>query len=726
MNDLGKDVEPVTLGDGAGTSRARKGEASLSLPLIILRIGLLFFLAESLVMLGMLAWKPDIPDILAAILDATMATLLAGPLAYLWVVRPYYEAKAAPQKRAVEEWRHVAEDLKASGETFRAICSTAQDAIVAVDDDATVIYWNESAEELFGYTAEEVTGKFRITEIIPDEYREQFQRGFARFRETGEGPAVGAIKRFNAVDRNGREFPIEHSLSAVRLDGRWFGISMIRDVSRRVAAEEGLNRLAHYNELILDAAGEGIYGLDTEGRTTFVNAAAAHMVGWEAADLIGKRLHDIIHHTRPDGTPYPAEDCPNYAAFKDGATHQVREELFWRKDGTSFPVSYVSTPIIEDDGSLVGAVVVFKDISERKKAEEDVKRERDFSRSVIDSLPGVFYLIGEDGRFKLWNANFEEVSGYSAAEVGAITAMDFFEGDEKDFVVKKMREVMVRGEAVVDATIVTKDGRRLPYHLTGRRCDVSGAPCIIGMGIDISEHLEMEEALKASNQELEQFAYVASHDLQEPLRMITSYNQLLSKRYGDQLEGDAKEFLAFSVEGARRMQRLIRDLLDYSRVGRMGRPFEATDLGRVMEEVEANLAARIADQNARLTWGDLPTLQADTSQISRLLQNLVGNALKYSPPDRTPEVTVTARRSKDFWEVAVSDNGIGIPPDQSSRIFLIFQRLHGRGEYEGTGIGLAICQRIVDRHGGRIWVESSPGEGSIFRFTLPVKQRQPS
>ncbi|MCW5907135.1 MAG: PAS domain S-box protein [Chitinophagales bacterium] len=224
--------------------------------------------------------------------------------------------------------------------------------------------------------------------------------------------------------------------------------------------------------------------------------------------------------------------------------------------------------------------------------------------------------------------------------------------------------------------------------------------------------------LQRSNEELEQFAYVASHDLQEPLRMISSYVQLISKRIESGKTEGLGEYMQFAIGGVNRIQALINDLLQYSRVNRKGNPFAPVDLNEVMKIVTAHLMNRISETGAKVTFGEMPIVNGDSFQLIRLLQNLTENAIKFKVPDRTPEVHVFAEDRGDYWKIAVKDNGIGIDDKFYSRIFVIFQRLHAREDYEGTGIGLAVCKKIVERHGGEIWVESKTGEGSTFFFTI--------
>jgi light-regulated signal transduction histidine kinase (bacteriophytochrome) len=223
--------------------------------------------------------------------------------------------------------------------------------------------------------------------------------------------------------------------------------------------------------------------------------------------------------------------------------------------------------------------------------------------------------------------------------------------------------------------------------------------------------------LQRSNQELEQFAYVASHDLKEPVRMVISYLQLIEKRYADKLDDQGRQFLHFAVDGGQRMQTLIMDLLTYARVGSEKKPFQQVDLGAVLGSVIADLQVAITESGATITHDAMPTVTGDPAQLGRVLQNLIANSIKFRG-EKAPRIHVSALREGQDWRIGVSDNGIGIEPQYFERIFVIFQRLHGRTEYPGTGIGLAVCKRIVERHGGRIWVESEFGKGTTFYFTI--------
>ncbi len=268
---------------------------------------------------------------------------------------------------------------------------------------------------------------------------------------------------------------------------------------------------------------------------------------------------------------------------------------------------------------------------------------------------------------------------------------------------------------------------RLEELVEGRTAELARA--IEDLEREVTERKQAEERLKRtledlarSNRELEQFAYVASHDLQEPLRMVASFTQLLAKRYQGKLDADADDFIGYAVEGANRMQKLIQDLLSYSRLGTQGKEFQPTNCETVLDKALENLQAAIEETGAVITHDPLPTVMADEAQLLQLFQNLLSNAIKFHG-EESPRVHVSAEEKDGNWVFSVKDNGIGMDPKYFELVFVIFQRLQARDEYPGTGIGLAITKRIVHRHGGKIWAESEPGKGSTFFFTIPIVRR---
>jgi len=344
-------------------------------------------------------------------------------------------------------------------------------------------------------------------------------------------------------------------------------------------------------------------------------------------------------------------------------------------------------------------------------------------------------IIGEmlDGTIISWNQGAERIYGYSADEIIGKPISIFIEPDRPDEIPKILDRIK-RGQKIdhYETVRVEKDGKQINISLTVSPVK-DASDKIIGASTiarDITERKRIEEELKKtmaelerSNAELERFVYVASHDLQEPLRMVASYTQLLEKHYKDKLDADANDFINFAVDGAKRMQQLINDLLAYSRVGTQGKPFEFTDCEAVFEAAVANLDVTIKENKAKVTHDSLPMVMADKGQLVQVFQNLIGNAIKFRGK-QPPRVHVSAQPDKDKWAFSVKDNGIGIDPQYFERIFIIFQRLHS--EVPGTGTGLAIAKRIVERHGGRIWIESEPGKGSTFYFTMPMKGEKSS
>jgi len=338
--------------------------------------------------------------------------------------------------------------------------------------------------------------------------------------------------------------------------------------------------------------------------------------------------------------------------------------------------------------------------------------------------------VDEDQRIVLFNQGAEDIFGYSREEV---------EGQPLVMVLperaRTVHEQHVRafGEAAVSARRMgqrqeivglRKNGEEFPAEASISRVEVDGHRLYTVVLRDVTERRlaasELDryaDELARSNEDLERFAYVASHDLQEPLRMVASYTQLLARRYGGRLDSDADEFIGYAVDGVNRMRELIDDLLTYSRVGREGRERGPVDLGRVFARTLSNLQVILEESQGIVTRDELPTVDGDEPQLIQLFQNLIGNALKFRGAE-TPRVHVGVEKGDDGWTLSVSDNGIGFDPAHHERAFTVFQRLHNRRDYPGTGIGLAIARRVVERHGGRIWAESELGKGSTFRFTL--------
>ncbi len=367
---------------------------------------------------------------------------------------------------------------------------------------------------------------------------------------------------------------------------------------------------------------------------------------------------------------------------------------------------------------------------ERRQAKEALRETHELLQTVIQASPLATIVVDANGAITVWNPAAERLLGWSAPEVLGRPIPTLPADEQEDY--RALRGRAFRGETVigVETRHRTKDGLLIDVSLS--LAPLSDSPGkiagMVAIIADITRRKQVEETLRQqaeqlarSNKELEQFAYVASHDLQEPLRIVSSYVQLLARRYRGKLDSEADEFIAFTVEGANRMKALINDLLAYSRVGTRGKELAPVAMDEIFDRAVSNLQLTIQESGASVTHDPLPQVVADDQQMVQLLQNLIGNAVKFRSKEPS-RVHIGARQQDEHWLFFVRDNGIGLDPKYAERIFIIFQRLHSRDEYPGTGIGLAICHKIVERHGGRIWAESKPGKGATFYFTLrPVE-----
>lgn len=353
-------------------------------------------------------------------------------------------------------------------------------------------------------------------------------------------------------------------------------------------------------------------------------------------------------------------------------------------------------------------------------------------RNLFDNASDAIITTDVEDNVTSWNRSAEKIFGWTAQEVMGKNLTHLIVPPDLQAARDKIVRDTVSGRVVsgIDVVRRRKDGKEVDVSLTVSPIrdinqDIIGISDVVR---DITERKQAEEKLKQtmeelvrSNKELEQFAYVASHDLQEPLRMVVSYLQLIEKRYKAKLDADADEFIGYAVDGATRMQKLINDLLAYSRVGTHGKPMEPTDCELIFDQAVSNVEIAITESKAVVTHDPLPAVMADGGQLLQLFQNLIANAVKFRG-GKPPVIHVGVKRNKNEWLFSVRDNGIGIDMQYAERIFGIFQRLHGRNEYPGSGIGLAVCKKIVERHGGRISVESEPGKGSTFYFTIPIRR----
>lgn len=373
---------------------------------------------------------------------------------------------------------------------------------------------------------------------------------------------------------------------------------------------------------------------------------------------------------------------------------------------------------------------VNRDLTQLRKTKEELREsETRYYLLVNEIVDYAIIMLDPSGTILSWNKGAKKIKGYNEQEViGKNFSMFYTDDEKKEHVPEKiLDEARKNGKYNGTGWRIRKDKSRFWADVTITKLTDSNEELkgFVKITRDLSERRRVEEEiiqkseeLERSNTELEQFAYVASHDLQEPLRMITSYVQLLEKHYKDKLDQDAHDFINFAVDGARRMQTLIYSLLEYSRINRV-KPFEHIDLDDTLDEVIKDLELSINDSHAKITWDKLPVIYGDKILIGQLFLNLIANAIKFRR-QAPPEIHISCKKKNNFYHFSVSDNGIGIKKEYCEKIFIIFQRLHSKDKYPGTGIGLAICKKIVERHGGTIWVESDLNKGSVFQFTIKI------
>ncbi|QLG26261.1 PAS domain S-box protein [Halorarum halophilum] len=608
--------------------------------------------------------------------------------------RREYEQRLEGQAERLERQRDELE--RELDDVFERI----DDAFYALDDEFRYEYVNDHAEAHLGEPERTLIGRrpwevFDVDESAP--LFDRFEEAFAtqepmRFEHYSEELEIWAMVRI---------YPSESGLSVY-----------FEDITQRRERERELERVYDLLERAERIADIGGWEIDPDTRDVF----------WT------EHLFDILEVSSDEEPPldealdvYHDEDRPIVEraveeALRSGEPFDIESRFQAPSDEVRW-LRIIGEPDVED-GEVVSLRGAVQDVTERKGREQELQRVRDRMEFALNATDAIVWD---------WNVDEDRTSFYPSAESlygTPVENWDDFIGivhpDDREQVEEGIREALETGEPKSDEIRIDRDGEERWIEAPGRPIqDEDGSTRMVGVARDITERKTFERQLRESNERLEQFAYAASHDLQEPLRMVSSYLQLLEDRYGDELDEDGREFLEFAVDGADRMREMIAALLEYSRVDTQGKPFEPVDLESVLADVLADLQFRIEEHAAEITDEELPTVEGDDSQLRQVLQNLLSNALEYSD-DAPPRVHVSTERAGGEWILSVSDEGIGVDPDDHERIFEVFERLHTREEHAGTGIGLALCKRIVERHGGEIWVDSEPGEGATFSFTLPA------
>jgi PAS domain S-box-containing protein len=608
---------------------------------------------------------------------------------------------------------------------YRGLLEAAPDAMVVVNVAGEIVLLNVQAEKRFGYSRDELVGQ-KVKNIIPQGFAERIISDGTRSAADALAQQIGTGIELIGRRKDGSEFPIEIMLSPLESPEGILVTAAIRDISVRKSAETHLAQMEGRYRGLLEAAPDAMVVVNVGGEIVLLNVQAEKRFGYSRDELVGQKVKNIIpqgfaERIISDGTRSAAEAL----AQQIGTGIEL---IGRRKDSSEFPIEIMLSPLESPEGILVTAAI--RDISVRKGAETHLAQMEGRYRGLLEAAPDAMVVVNPGGDIVLLNVQAEKQFGYGRDElVGQKVKNIIPEGFAERIIADGTRSA---AEALaqqigtgIELVARRKDGSVFPIEIMLSPLESPEGILVTAAIRDISvrqaaeaDLLQKIDELNMSNEELGKFAYIASHDLQEPLRMVASYTQLLSRRYKGKLDAEADEFIAFAVDGANRMQRLIQDLLSYSRVGTKGQELLDTSSEEALQRALVNLRSAVEESGALVTHDPLPTVMADGTQLIQLFQNLIGNAIKYQKPG-VPRVHISVVRSgAKQWTFSVKDNGLGIEPQYFEKIFGMFQRLHKREEFAGTGIGLAICKKIAERHGGNISVESEPGQGSTFSFAL--------
>jgi PAS domain S-box-containing protein len=615
---------------------------------------------------------------------------------------------------------------------YPGLMEAAPDAMVISDSNGRIVMVNVETEILFRYRREELIGRpFEV--LIPEQFRSKHQEYREQYVAQARTRTLGENLELWGLRKDATEFPVEISLSPLETQEGLCIASSIRDATQRKRTEQALRESEERLRLLVSNVKDcAIFMLDPEGRIISWNEGAERAKGYRAEEVIGSHFSLF----------YTADDCARgkpALALKTAAEQGFFEEEGWRvrKDRSRFWAHAVLTALRDDNGHLRGFGKFTRDITLRKEAEEALRASEETLRLAIEAA-GMGTWSWNVARDEInWSEKFRSLLGLSPdAELTYQGFLDATHPGDRRRLDQSFKGTLEHGAPYdIEFRAVWPDSSVHWIAAKGRaERSPEGVPVDMqGIVMDVTGRKTAEEAqkrreamerrgveLKRSNDDLQQFAYVAAHDLQEPLRMVASYTQLLAQRYKGRLDSDADEFIAYAVDGAHRMQLLIADLLAYCRVETKGKELRETASEGALAQALLNLQGTLQESGGVVTHDSLPTVFADGAQLVQLFQNLVGNAIKYHGAS-PPRVHVSAKNGGEEWTFSVRDNGLGIDPQYFDKIFVMFQRLHGREEFSGTGIGLTVCKKIAERHGGRIWVESEPGKGSTFYFALPAK-----
>ena len=590
---------------------------------------------------------------------------------------------------------------------YETIVETVNDGIYTVDEEDRFTMVNDAYTELTGYSRDELLGSH--VSLVADE--DTIERVQVLEESISEGSIDEPMMEATLRTADGGRVPAEATFSMLPGDERE-RIGVARDITERKERERALEESEARFRMLAENLEEMVWieSVDTR-ELLYLNPATEKIWGRDREWLYDNpaAFLETVHPDDRQRVAQAYEAVPDDGFDEEYRIVRTDDEVRW--------LNVQAVPVRNEEHRIRRIVGIADDITERKERERALAESERRYRTLAENFPnGAVGLFDDDLRYTAVGGELLDSTGVSPEERIGNSVYDIY----PDHLVEETEpyfEAALEGEAN-SFEVEYHDRHLFAYTLPVRNDDEE---VLAGMLVvqDVTERREYQHQLEESNERLEQFAYAASHDLQEPLRMVMSYLQLIESRYGDALDEDGEEFLEFAVDGAERMRAMIDGLLEYSRIETRGDPFEPVDLNNVLDNVREDLQMRIDESNAEITTDDLPCVDGDDSQLRQVFQNLLNNAIEYSE-DEPPQVDISARRDEDQWIISVQDEGIGIDPDEQERIFEVFQRLHTHDEHSGTGIGLALSQRIVERHGGEIWVDSEPDEGSTFSFTIPT------
>lgn len=604
---------------------------------------------------------------------------------------------------------------------YRLLAENITDVIWVLDiQENRFTYISPSIQQLRGYTvAEALTEKIEDA-LVPSSLEHLTTVLPPRLAAFYQGQDISYTDELEQWHKDGSTVWVEiTSHFLINPDNRHLEVY---GVSRNITDRKRIDAQLQYQAMLLQNVSDAILATDQSFILTHWNQAAAALYGWTAAEVLGLSVSDLLQTEYLSSTP--EQVLQEFAAYGRWKGNVIQK----RKDGAKRHIMASVSTINDATGQVVGVIATNRDITEQMLTEKALRQSEERFAKAFHFNPAALTITRlTDGRILDVNDAYTQLMGYQRDELVGRSSLELkiiTSPEERLEVTRRLRETgSVRNYETV---VYHRSGKKHHVLASLEPIEVNGEACILSALYDFTDRkeadlllAEMMAELRRSNHDLEQFAYVASHDLQEPLRAVSGMVQLLQKRYAGQLDARADEYINHAVAAAARMQTLINDLLTFSRVGTKGNPFNTLSGEEILRGAIQGLKIAIVESGTIITHDPLPHITGDASQLTQLLQNLIGNAIKFRS-EASPQIHISAEQLAGETCFAVRDNGIGIAPEYFERIFAVFQRLHTRQEYPGTGIGLSICKKIVERHRGRIWVTSQPGVGSTFYFTLPT------